>query len=100
MSSLNKKNGNLRGVSLNYAPLDPESGDRDYSSDWVTGVPVQGWTVFNNEKHRFDINFRQADYDIEILFTAEALENMLLAIRANQEPIAVDFTGCCECGGQ
>lgn len=99
MSSLNKKNGNLRGVSLNYAPLDSKTGDRDYGSEWTTGVPVQGWTVFNNEQHRFDINFHHADYDIEILFTAEALENMLLAIRANQKPVKVDFTGCCECGG-
>ena len=86
MSQLNKKNGNLRGVTFSYALLN-ESGDRDYNEHWHTRLPVQGWTIWSNQKHRFNINFNVENHDIEVNFSAEALVNMLDAINEEQEPI-------------
>jgi hypothetical protein len=81
MSTFNTKKGNIRGVKLQYSKRN-EYGNSD---DWTERLPVQGWVVWNNDEHRFDINFDVEEYDVEILLSLEALINLTDAIIEAEE---------------
>jgi hypothetical protein len=87
MSTLNKKNGNLRGVKLSYNPNELED-------DWTFNHPVQGWVVSGGKKspHKFLINVHIDGRAFEIAFTEDALDNMADAIAEANAPEPL-FTG-------
>jgi hypothetical protein len=84
MSTLNKKNGNLRGVKLSYHLND---------DDWAFGVPVQGWVVSGKNGHKFLLSTEVDGKEIEIVLTQEALDNISDAVAEADAPIPPIFDG-------